>query len=58
MKHVTVSVDESSLSIMNIERIRFEMSDGDACQPNEIRCVDRTRGRKCVQKFWTCDGDR
>ncbi|CAF1170648.1 unnamed protein product [Adineta ricciae] len=31
---------------------------GDACQPNEIRCIDRTRGRKCVQKFWTCDGDR
>ena len=30
----------------------------DVCQPNEIRCVDHNRGRKCVQKFWMCDGDK
>ena len=30
----------------------------DACQPNEIRCSNFGRGRKCVQKFWMCDGDR
>jgi hypothetical protein len=30
----------------------------DVCQPNEISCKDPSRGRKCVQKFWMCDGDR
>ncbi|CAF4859108.1 unnamed protein product, partial [Rotaria magnacalcarata] len=31
---------------------------GDGCQPSEIRCTNGDRGRKCVQKFWMCDGDR
>ena len=31
---------------------------GEVCQPNEIRCTNFGRGRKCVQKFWMCDGDR
>ena len=36
----------------------FEILGSDICQPNEIRCSDRIRGRKCVEKFWMCDGDR
>jgi len=35
-----------------------EINLGDFCQPNEIRCTNADRGRKCVQKFWMCDGDR
>ncbi|CAF4134038.1 unnamed protein product, partial [Adineta steineri] len=31
---------------------------GGECQPNEIRCSEPGRGRKCAQKFWMCDGDR
>ncbi|CAF1560177.1 unnamed protein product, partial [Adineta steineri] len=31
---------------------------GDQCQPSELRCTNSGHGRKCVQKFWMCDGDR
>jgi len=41
------------------EWLKFiEILGADVCQPNEVRCSDSSRGRKCVQKFWTCDGDR
>lgn len=51
-------VDWKWIGESKIIHVYFHRLASDICQPNEIQCANRGNGRKCVQKFWMCDGDR
>ncbi|CAF4199645.1 unnamed protein product, partial [Adineta steineri] len=44
--------------LSGVLRKRITNHRSDICQPNEIHCSNRIQGRKCVEKYWMCDGDR
>ncbi|CAF1445644.1 unnamed protein product [Adineta steineri] len=44
--------------LSGVLRKRITNHRNDICQPNEISCSNRIQGRKCVEKYWMCDGDR